>query len=668
MVIRLAVLILFSFFVSNSYAQTTVCAFNDPVTGDTPGCTQSSVGGGYGTEALEVKKNGQSLLYVTKTTANGGCTLEGESSTHYASGSCSNYRVYSGAPSQPPAPAQACQSLDDFYLSVGCNITADTSYRGSQGKLNVRIIPSNSGRNINKLFHIVGPYQIPNTDPIGLDVLENQINQLSASGIDVVYYDFAESNNDYIQNKSRALMTAMKKIDDLRGDTRASIMAGLSMGGVVARHALTTLESDSYKHGVKYYISFDAPHLGAHIPQSLQHIPYFMDQAVKRAEDDNDGSLSFLGFVASVFDFATFDLFDFDQMTDGAKTGLNAAMAVTSALISDIESPAGKQMIHYNVHPDAVSGYGQDGRYFKRLPEASSLVNELNALGMPSGSSDLQTTNIAITKGSLTDQSFTPYNNFYINFDSGRVGDEIRKVILQSYVLGASSVTDWPDATPGCPALSCAGDPQYRYNTFRGFFEYKDISDILTGDGKDDYAKFYFSGYYSSPTNQIRGSDIFPCSTLDLPLTYAASLNHAFQSQDITKNRPVEAGQHASCFIPVDSALAMDGGVSPFDVIYGSSTNTPHAEFRTGTLRNGGNGSFFEDDLMSNFVADTYIQNASWSHDNIPPSPEDCDWVSFTGNGGYGWSVTVYRPTGACAFEYKEVYTYSNGSTETIYR
>ncbi|MCR6653475.1 MAG: hypothetical protein NVV73_19130 [Cellvibrionaceae bacterium] len=72
-----------------------VCEFNDPSTGTTPGCTQNGIGGGGGTIAYQVSKNGQPLLVVSKTTGqNNWCTLAGENTNYRASGDCNNYRVY----------------------------------------------------------------------------------------------------------------------------------------------------------------------------------------------------------------------------------------------------------------------------------------------------------------------------------------------------------------------------------------------------------------------------------------------------------------------------------------------------------------------------------------------------------------------------------------------
>lgn len=73
-----------------------LCEFGDPVIGTTPGCTQSSVGGGGNTVAYQVKKDGTNLVYVAKTTSGSGCSvlLSGQAPGYSVSGTCDNYRVY----------------------------------------------------------------------------------------------------------------------------------------------------------------------------------------------------------------------------------------------------------------------------------------------------------------------------------------------------------------------------------------------------------------------------------------------------------------------------------------------------------------------------------------------------------------------------------------------
>lgn len=39
----------------------------------------------------------------------------------------------------------------------------------------------------------------------------------------------------------------------------------------------------------------------------------------------------------------------------------------------------------------------------------------------------------------------------------------------------------------------------------------------------------------------------------------------------------------------------------------------------------------------------------------VVPCDASCNWRYFTGNGGAGWVVAVYKPTSACSNEWKNV-------------
>src|SRR5690606_40712128 len=53
--------------------------------------------------------------------------------------------------------------------------------------------------------------------------------------------------------------------------SRGLDVAGVSMGGVVARYALAKMEEDNQTHGVANFVSIDAPQQGAIVHGTLQH-------------------------------------------------------------------------------------------------------------------------------------------------------------------------------------------------------------------------------------------------------------------------------------------------------------------------------------------------------------------------------------------------------------
>lgn len=507
--------------------------------------------------------------------------------------------------------AKVCSTIDDLYLAEGCNISATKAYasatNGSIGQVNVKILKNTiSARNPNKIVHIVGPYE--NTilgGSTGLDAIRYQVEQLRASGVDVAYYDFSSNPNDFLQKKSYALMGAMKKIDTLRGATKSSVMIGLSLGGVVARYALTTMEKEGYYHGVKYYVSFDSPHQGAHIPISLQRIPLFMKSAVEAAKSDN----AEISRVLRVFD--TFDLFKLQAVVAASNNLSNQTIAAVESMLSNsIKSPAVKQLLIQSIFNSN-----------SRDPLASTLLSELSYLGYPKGLG-LAIKNVAVVNGSTTGKNFQPSNRMYFNFYSNHVGNGagIRELYVESYVMGASPYTVY-STPPGCYSSSCVdfSKTTYGHYIFKAGLQYKDVSDSVTGDGKDWYKEFFHLPPVSSST--AYAWDLTPCSTLPLPEFLASYVNPILTEVGLTGNGAFSALQKTSCFVPSNSALGKSSSSAaiPFHTYYGSSENNPHNLLMAGTLREGGNGNYFENDLFSKFVPDTYTTSANWSYVNAQP-------------------------------------------------
>lgn len=88
-----------------------------------------------------------------------------------------------------------------------------------------------------------------------------------------------DGGGDYIQRNAMVLIAMIQQLNaDKVGDNELVVL-GPSMGGLIARYALSYMEDNSLDSETRLYISFDAPHRGANIPISLQYlINYFADQ------------------------------------------------------------------------------------------------------------------------------------------------------------------------------------------------------------------------------------------------------------------------------------------------------------------------------------------------------------------------------------------------------
>ncbi len=94
---------------------------------------------------------------------------------------------------------------------------------------------------------------------------------------DLVLIDFSDGA-DYIQNNGELVRKLINKVNNEKDCGYQNVVIGLSMGGQVARWALTTMESENEDHDTRLYISLDSPHMGANIPLSLQGLLWFLSK------------------------------------------------------------------------------------------------------------------------------------------------------------------------------------------------------------------------------------------------------------------------------------------------------------------------------------------------------------------------------------------------------
>ncbi|MFM7310059.1 MAG: hypothetical protein ACKOZY_05590, partial [Flavobacteriales bacterium] len=113
------------------------------------------------------------------------------------------------------------------------------------------------------------------TDDIiyGYDDLYNMpelIGAIRNEGYDIVLIDFFDGAG-WLDRNSLLVQHIINLCNDHKTGTEPLVVAGASMGGVISRHALRSMELRGEDHCTRLWISMDAPHQGAHIPLSLQH-------------------------------------------------------------------------------------------------------------------------------------------------------------------------------------------------------------------------------------------------------------------------------------------------------------------------------------------------------------------------------------------------------------
>jgi len=106
----------------------------------------------------------------------------------------------------------------------------------------------------------------------GFDPILLNFPQYSTGGKDI------DGGADYIQRNAMVLIELINLLNDQKVGSEELVIVGPSMGGLVARYALSFMEQNSMDHETRLYISFDSPHLGANVPISFQYlINYFAE-------------------------------------------------------------------------------------------------------------------------------------------------------------------------------------------------------------------------------------------------------------------------------------------------------------------------------------------------------------------------------------------------------
>jgi hypothetical protein len=100
---------------------------------------------------------------------------------------------------------------------------------------------------------------------------------------DIIFLDFS-NGTDYIQRNSLLLIELLKRVNatkvaDRNGIVHKNVVIGASMGGQIARIALSMMEQRGIDHCTHTYVSFDSPHKGANIPLSVQAMGWFLSQS-----------------------------------------------------------------------------------------------------------------------------------------------------------------------------------------------------------------------------------------------------------------------------------------------------------------------------------------------------------------------------------------------------
>ncbi|MFF2206253.1 esterase/lipase family protein [Streptomyces sp. NPDC058145] len=103
------------------------------------------------------------------------------------------------------------------------------------------------------------------------------ISALRENGFDVILLGFNERSASILDNADVAIECIRRTVADREGSAMLTV-GGFSMGGLVARYALASMEMQGEDHETSTYLSYDTPHTGAWLPIGVQAFAHFVNQ------------------------------------------------------------------------------------------------------------------------------------------------------------------------------------------------------------------------------------------------------------------------------------------------------------------------------------------------------------------------------------------------------
>ncbi len=253
------------------------------------------------------------------------------------------------------------RSLDIRQPDTTWTVTADTSYSGIVASGEAFIYFAEGRSEIQHPVILIEGFDI--SDDMDQDELYDLANQealfddLEASGFDGIILNFDDPTT-YIQDNAIMFQKLLDMVNPFIAGEAETVVVGASLGGLVGRIALVSMERDSIDHNVRTFISFDAPHYGANVPLGLQYFANFF--------------------------------------------GADESSLEMSEFIDALNSPGSRQLLRYHFTEPTSDTYTAPAE-----PDSlhTLFIQELDSLGMPE---NLRT--VAVSNGSASGatQGFSP--------------------------------------------------------------------------------------------------------------------------------------------------------------------------------------------------------------------------------------------------------------------
>ena len=356
---------------------------------------------------------------------------------------------------------------------------------------------------------------------------------------DIIYVNW-NNGKDYLQRNAYLLEDIIKYVNTRKasaGSTIPNVIIGQSMGGVIARYALSDMENlyastglATWQHKTNLYVSHDAPQQGANIPLGILYFArHLSKQFISTPLGDININPSSSGGAVTIADLETL-----------------------------IDAPGTQQLLKYSI----------DSNYARTNSLSSSWQTELQNMGYPQ-----QTRNIAISNGNhcANPQAFQPGAKLFSLNGNGKTSfltDFLSILLLPISEFGYRSAA-YLFNEPGLLIGSLPGQSKFDLD-----FQVNALPNVGTTSqvykGKITFTKkfLWIVGITVNLTNKSFNSpigslplDFYPGGMYSVPFDFAnTSAGSAFGSFAISSYLEPTFG-----FIPEPSALDIGRGNTTLD-------------------------------------------------------------------------------------------------------
>ncbi len=233
------------------------------------------------------------------------------------------------------------------------------------------------------------------SSPSGSTSIDDLSNSYLRNIYDIVYIDWNDSCAP-IELNADILIQVIQWVNNHKSSGNSNVVLGYSMGGLVARYALCKMEEEGISHDTSAYISYDSPHLGAHVPLGYM---YLARDVFNTTHLD-----AYLNELPDIFGVAVYAYFVYSLLTD--KDLRNNYKEITALA----NAPSVQQMLYYYVNREGVLDNHVHQEWQRTLA----------SMGFPSGTASLPLNRIAISNGG----SVVPSPQYYFSLNANLQANE----------------------------------------------------------------------------------------------------------------------------------------------------------------------------------------------------------------------------------------------------